>query len=40
MEEAALEESNQIASEYKNSAPVIEVKAGTEFFLFFADNGG
>lgn len=38
--EAALEESNQIASEYKNSAPVIEVKAGTEFFLFFADNGG
>lgn len=38
--EAALEESNQIASEYKNSTPVIEVKAGTEFFLFFADNGG
>jgi hypothetical protein len=38
--EAALEESNQIASEYKNSAPVIEVKAGTEFFLFFADIGG
>lgn len=38
--ESALEESNQIASEYKNSAPVIEVKAGTEFFLFFVDNGG
>lgn len=38
--ESALEQSNQIASEYKNSAPVIEVKAGTEFFLFFADNGG
>ena len=38
--QAALEESNQIASDYKNSAPVIEVKAGTEFFLFFADNGG
>lgn len=38
--EAALEESNQIASEYKSAAPVIEVKAGTEFFLFFADNGG
>lgn len=38
--ESAIEESNQIASEYKNSAPVIEVKAGTEFFLFFADNGG
>lgn len=38
--EAALEESNQIASEYKNSVPVIEVKAGTEFLLFFADSGG
>ncbi len=38
--ESALEQSNQIASEYKNSAPVIEVKAGTEFFLFFADDGG
>ncbi len=38
--ESALEQSNQIASEYKNSAPVIEVKAGTEFFLFFAENGG
>ncbi len=38
--EGAIEESNQIASEYKNSAPAIEVKAGTEFFLFFADNGG
>lgn len=38
--EAALEESNQIASQYKNSAPVIEVKVGTEFYLFFADNGG
>lgn len=38
--EAALEESNQIASEYKNSAFVIEVKAGTEFFIFFADSGG
>jgi hypothetical protein len=38
--ESALEQSNQFASEYKNSTPVIEVKAGTEFFLFFADDGG
>jgi hypothetical protein len=38
--EVALEESNQIASQYRNSAPVIEVRVGTEFYLFFADNGG
>lgn len=37
---AALEESNEIASKYKNSPPAIEIRAGTEVAVIFTDNGG
>lgn len=37
--QAALEESNDIASQYKNSPPVIEVPQGTEIYIMFSDGG-
>ncbi len=36
---AALEESNQVASKYKNSPPAVEIRAGTEVAIIFTDNG-
>lgn len=38
--QAALEESNEIASEYKNAQPVIQVSAGSEIYILFSDSGG
>lgn len=38
--QAALEESNDIASSYKNAQPVIQVPAGSEIFILFSDSGG
>ncbi len=37
---AALEESNEIASGYKNTQPVIQVSEGTEIYVLFSDSGG
>jgi hypothetical protein len=37
---AALEESNDIASKYKNAPPAVEIRAGTEVAIIFTDNGG
>lgn len=38
--QAALEESNDIASSYKNAQPVIQVPAGSEIYILFSDGGG
>lgn len=38
--QAALEESNDIASSYKNAQPVIQVPAGSEIYVMFSDGGG
>lgn len=37
---AALEESNEIASKYKNAPPAVQIRAGTEVVIIFTDNGG
>jgi hypothetical protein len=37
---SAIDESNEIASKYKNAPPALEVKAGTKLYLLFGDNGG
>lgn len=37
---AALEESTEMASKYKNAPPAIEIRAGTEVGVIFTDNGG
>jgi type IV secretory pathway VirB10-like protein len=37
---ATLEESNEIASKYKNSPPAIQIKPGTEVVIIFIENGG
>lgn len=37
---AAIEESKEIASKYKNSPPPIEIRAGTEVAIIFTDSGG
>ena len=36
---AALEESNQVASKYKNSPPSVEIRVGTEVAIIFTDSG-
>lgn len=37
---AALDESNEVASRYKNAPPAVEIRAGTEVVIIFTDNGG
>lgn len=37
---AALDESNDVASKYKNAPPAVEIRAGTEVAIIFTDNGG
>lgn len=37
---AALEESNDIASKFKNAPPAIEIKPGTEVVIIFVESGG
>lgn len=38
--QAALQESNDIASKYKNSPPAVEIRAGTNVVIIFTENGG
>lgn len=37
---AALEESNSMASKFKNAPPAIEIKPGTEVVIIFVESGG